>query len=60
MRSILAASILLLSVMTPAQAAPSAAAQDKLPKWRIDPFTKNKPDAMTKAGYVSYGPFPFG
>lgn len=38
------------------------AAQDepKLPKWRIDPFTKNKPELMLKAGYVSYGPFPFG
>lgn len=32
----------------------------KLPKWRIDPFTKNDPAAMAKAGYVNYGPFPFG
>jgi hypothetical protein len=35
-------------------------AQDKLPKWKQDPYTKNKPEALQKAGYVSYGPFPFG
>ncbi len=33
---------------------------DKLPKWRIDPYTKNDPAAMAKAGYESYGPFEFG
>lgn len=40
----------------------AAAAQkdDKLPKWRIDPYTKNEPKAMQRAGYVSFGPFPFG
>ncbi len=39
----------------------SALAQgDKLPKWRIDPYTKNDPAAMAAAGYVSFGPFPFG
>ena len=32
----------------------------KLPKWKIDPYTKNDPKAMAKAGYVSYGPFGFG
>jgi hypothetical protein len=37
-----------------------AQAQDKLPKWKLDPYTKNKPEALQKAGYVSYGPFPFG
>jgi hypothetical protein len=36
------------------------AQDDKLPKWRIDPCTKNKPELMQKAGYVSFGPFPFG
>lgn len=41
-------------------AAAVAQEQDKLPKWRIDPYTKNKPEAMRKAGYVSFGPFPFG
>ncbi len=38
-------------------------AQDKpveIPKWRIDPYTKNDPEAMKKAGYVSFGPFKFG
>ncbi|MEO6598169.1 MAG: hypothetical protein ABIP94_25780 [Planctomycetota bacterium] len=39
----------------------SAKAQDdKLPKWRIDPYTKNDPKLMAKAGYVSFGPFRFG
>lgn len=33
---------------------------DKLPKWKIDPYTKNDPKLMKKAGYVSYGPFGFG
>lgn len=37
-----------------------APAQDKLPKWKLDPYTKNKPEALQKAGYVSYGPFQFG
>lgn len=49
---------------TPAQpAAPAPETPDKLdklPKWRIDPYTKNKPELLAKAGYVSYGPFPFG
>lgn len=42
--------------------APSALAQekDKLPKWRIDPYTKNDPEAMAKAGYLNFGPFRFG
>lgn len=45
----------------PPAAAPAAPQKpEKLPKWRIDPFTKNNPAAMAKAGYVSYGPFPFG
>jgi hypothetical protein len=26
----------------------------------IDPYTKNAPDAITKAGYLSFGPFRFG
>ncbi len=41
-------------------AATATAQKDKLPKWRIDPYTDNDPKAMAKAGYVSYGPFPFG
>ncbi len=32
----------------------------KLPRWKIDPYTKNDPKAMKKAGYVSFGPFPWG
>ena len=34
--------------------------KQKLPKWKIDPYTKNEPAAMEKAGYVSFGPFGFG
>jgi hypothetical protein len=51
---------------TPAPATPAAPittpapANAKLPKWRIDPYTKNKPEALSKAGYASFGPFPFG
>jgi len=32
----------------------------KLPRWKIDPYTRNDPDQMAKLGYVSYGPFEFG
>src|SRR5262249_2134916 len=31
-----------------------------VPRWRIDPYTKNDPELMGKLGYVSYGPFEFG
>ncbi|MFK7740004.1 MAG: hypothetical protein AB8H80_06735 [Planctomycetota bacterium] len=34
--------------------------QSRKDKWRIDPYTKNDPKAMAKAGYVNFGPFPFG
>jgi hypothetical protein len=27
---------------------------------KVDPYTKNAPDAITKAGYASFGPFRFG
>ncbi len=30
------------------------------PRWKIDPYTKNDPERMRKAGYVSFGPFEFG
>ena len=38
----------------------TAAQKKRLPKWKIDPYTKNDPEAMRKAGYVSFGPFQFG
>lgn len=41
-------------------AAPVLAQGDKTPKWRIDPYTKNDPELIAKAGYVGYGPFVFG
>jgi hypothetical protein len=47
--------ILMLAAVAPAQGKP-----DKLPKWRIDPYTKNEPEAMAKAGYENFGPFRFG
>jgi hypothetical protein len=43
--------------------AAAASAQDdkeKVPKWRIDPYTKNDPEALQEAGYVGFGPFEFG
>jgi hypothetical protein len=52
---------ILLATAVALGALPVAAQHDdKLPKWRIDPYTKNDPAAMKKAGYVSFGPFPFG
>jgi hypothetical protein len=36
------------------------AQHDELPKWRIDPYTKNDPKLMKAAGYESFGPFRFG
>ncbi|MBX3462177.1 MAG: hypothetical protein KF830_03325 [Planctomycetes bacterium] len=41
-------------------AAPLAGQGDKPPKWRVDPYTKHEPEAMQKAGIVSFGPFRFG
>ena len=32
----------------------------RLPRWKIDPYTKNDPVRMKMAGYISFGPFPFG
>ena len=42
--------------------APGAEAQSKkkAEKWRIDPYTKNEPELMKKAGYVKYHPIEFG
>lgn len=33
---------------------------DKPPKWRIDPITRNDPEAMQKLGYVAFAPIAFG
>lgn len=38
----------------------AAQRKKRLPRWKIDPYTKNDPAALKKAGYVRYGPFPFG
>ncbi|HEB52070.1 MAG TPA: hypothetical protein ENI87_02320 [bacterium] len=40
--------------------AAGAAGQGRRDKWRIDPYTKNDPKKMAKAGYLNYGPFRFG
>jgi hypothetical protein len=38
-----------------------AAAQGEIkPFPKVDPYTKDAPDAKTKAGYASFGPFRFG
>lgn len=34
--------------------------RNKVPRWRIDPYTRNDPEVLAKLGYVSYGPFEFG
>jgi hypothetical protein len=47
-------------LLTALLASASSSQDDKLPKWLIDPYTKNKPELMQKAGYVSFGPFRFG
>lgn len=39
---------------------PAQGTTDKLPKWKLDPYTKNKPELIEAAGYVSLGPFVFG
>ncbi len=46
--------VVLFSALLPAQK------PDKLPKWRIDPYTRNEPKLLEKLGYVSFGPFEFG
>lgn len=33
---------------------------EKLPRWRVDPYTRNEPEALARAGYVRFAPFPFG
>lgn len=40
--------------------APLAAQKTDLPRYKIDPYTRNDPEVMTALGYVSYGPFEFG
>ncbi|MAD33840.1 MAG: hypothetical protein CMJ88_08790 [Planctomycetes bacterium] len=35
-------------------------AQKRRDKWKIDPYTDNKPALMAAAGYRNYGPFEFG
>lgn len=56
-------SITLPTLMALLLAIPSADAQkrkNRIPKYKTDPYTKNDPARMKKAGYVSFGPFPFG
>ncbi len=55
--------LLLLASCALLLAAPADAQRkkkDKLPKWKIDPYTKNDPKVMKRLGYLSYGPFEFG
>jgi hypothetical protein len=32
----------------------------EVPRWRIDPHTRNQPHLLEKLGYVRYAPMPFG
>lgn len=50
----------LLIVAALATAPANSQKKQRTPKFKIDPYTKNDPVLMKKAGYVSYGPFPFG
>ncbi|MCR9247745.1 MAG: hypothetical protein NXI31_22180 [bacterium] len=52
----------LLALGTALLLAESGVAQKrgKIPKWKIDPYTKNDPKALKQAGYVSLGPFDVG
>ena len=56
----LAIPIALLAAATVLLAPLHAQRKERVPKWKIDPYTKNDPKLMAKLGYVSYGPFPFG
>ena len=49
-----------VSLLAAAVACQTPAKPDELPKWKLDPLTKNEPAAMAKAGYLNFGPFPFG
>jgi hypothetical protein len=49
----------LLSVLWAAGDA-TAQRDDRIPRFRMDPYTRNEPRLMEKAGYVSYAPFEFG
>ena len=57
-----ALALLALAVAAPAQDKPDKqdGKQEKLPKYKIDKYTKNKPEALAQAGYVTYGPMSFG
>lgn len=54
--------IALLTFLALLLSVPGADAQKKkrIPRYKLDPYTKNDPARMKKAGYVSFGPFPFG
>ncbi len=56
-RALAALAAALLTLAGPARAQKT---KHKLPRWKIDPYTKNDPKAMKRAGYVSFGPFPIG
>ncbi len=55
-----AKALLALALAIPFAAPLSAQTTPKLPKWRIDPYTRNDPKLIEKLGYVGYGPFEFG
>ncbi|MCA8941263.1 MAG: hypothetical protein KDB80_01780 [Planctomycetes bacterium] len=40
--------------------ASQAQKDEKLPRWKVDPYTKNDPKKLAMLGYVSFGPFEFG
>lgn len=52
--------LLLLATLIAGSQVEGQRRKKKLPAWKIDPYTRNDPEAMTRAGYVSFGPFPWG
>lgn len=48
------------AVMLCGASALSAQGAAKIPKWRIDPYTRNQPEAMRRMGYTSFAPVAFG
>lgn len=58
--SVMRTAVLPFALFAVVTAVPAQGKPNEIPKWRIDPYTKNDPEAMKKAGYVSFGPFQFG
>jgi len=54
------AGLWVLCALVLAGQAPGQKSRAQSRKWRTDPYTRNDPKAMQKAGYISFGSFEFG